>query len=240
VSSSQARADFGSVGRGVEDGRRIDPPVTIVLRPLASPLPIGFFAFAIGSFLFSALELGWIAHTQAPELATIMLVFVAPIELLASILAFWARDNGGATALGLFGMTWGTVGAILLTSPTARSSMLGLFLICMGAVILAFAVTSAFGKPVLSIVGLLSCARFIVTGVYQIHGGFRWEHISGWIGLPMSAAAFYLALALMIEDTQRQTVLPLGRRGAARSALESHLRDQVEAIEREAGVRRQL
>jgi len=60
-----------------------------------------------------------------------MLVFVAPIELLVPILAFRARDNGGATALGLFGMTWGTVGAILLTSPTARSSMLGLFLICM-------------------------------------------------------------------------------------------------------------
>jgi succinate-acetate transporter protein len=232
-------SELESVGRNVRDGRR-DPPVTIMLRPLASPLPIGFFAFAIGSFLFSALELGWIAHTQAPELAIIMVVFVAPIELLACVLAFWARDNGGATALGLFGMTWATVGAILLTSPTARSAMLGWFLLCMAAVILAFAVTSAFGKPVLSIVSGISCARFAITGIYQINGGLRWEHASGWLGLPMSAAAFYLALALMLEDTQRQTVLPLGRRGAARSALESHLRDQVEAIEREAGVRRQL
>jgi uncharacterized protein len=231
--------DFESVGRSVGDGRR-DPPVTIMLRPLASPLPIGFFAFAIGSFLFSTLELGWIVHTQAPELALVMVVFVAPIQLIASVLAFWARDNGGATALGLFGMTWGTVGAISLTSPTPRSPMLGWFLLCMGAVIAAFAITSAFGKPVLSVVGALSCTRFAITGVYQIHGGLRWEHISGWIGLPMSAAAFYLALALMIEDTQLQTVLPLGRRGAARSALESHLGDQVEAIEREAGVRQQL
>jgi uncharacterized protein len=229
--------DFSTVR---QDGERADPPVTIMLRPLASPLPIGFFAFAIGSFLFSALELGWIVHTQAPELAVIMVVFVAPIQLIASILAFWARDNGGATALGLFGMTWGTVGAISLTSPTARSPMLGAFLVCMGAVIAAFAVTSAFGKPVLSVVGSLSCARFIVTGVYQIHGGLVWEHASGWIGLPMSAAAFYLALALMVEDTQLRTLLPLGRRGAARSALESSLRNQVEAIEREAGVRQQL
>jgi uncharacterized protein len=231
--------DFESVGRSVQDGRR-DPPVTIMLRPLASPLPIGFFAFAIGSFLFSAFELGWIVRTQAPELALIMVVFVAPIQLIASMLAFWARDNGGATALGLFGMTWGTVGAISLTSPIPRSPMLGCFLLCMAAVILAFAATSAFGKPVLSVVSAISCARFVVTGVYQIHGGLRWEHISGWIGLPMSAAAFYLGLALMIEDTQLQTVLPLGRRGAARTALESHLRDQVEAIEREAGVRQQL
>jgi hypothetical protein len=230
-------SDLSAVGR---DGERADPPVTIMLRPLASPLPIGFFAFAIGSFLFSALELGWVVHTQAPELAVIMVVFVAPIQLIASVLAFWARDSGGATALGLFGMTWGTVGAISLTSPTARSPMLGAFLICMGAVIAAFAMASAFGKPVLSVVGGLSCARFVVTGVYQIHGGLGWEHASGWIGLPMSAAAFYLALALMIEDTQLETLLPLGRRGAARSALESHLRDQVQGIEREAGVRQQL
>lgn len=233
-------SDLGSVGRNVNDGHGADPPVTIMLRPLASPLPIGFFAFAIGSFLFTALELGWIVHTQAPELAVIMVVFVAPLQLIASVLAFWARDNGGATALGLFGMTWGTVGAILLTSPTARSTMLGWFLFCMAAVILAFGITSAFGKPVLSVVSGLSCARFAITGYYQIHGGVRWEHISGWLGLPMSAAAFYLALALMIEDTQLQTVLPLGRRGAARSAIESHLRDQVGAIEREAGVRQQL
>ena len=37
------------------DGHAIDAqhsPVRITLRPLASPLPIGFFAFAIGSFLF--------------------------------------------------------------------------------------------------------------------------------------------------------------------------------------------
>jgi uncharacterized protein len=135
-------SDLGSVGRNVNDGHGADPPVTIMLRPLASPLPIGFFAFAIGSFLFTALELGWIVHTQAPELAVIMVVFVAPLQLIASVLAFWARDNGGATALGLFGMTWGTVGAILLTSPTARSTMLGWFLFCMAAVILAFGTRS--------------------------------------------------------------------------------------------------
>jgi uncharacterized protein len=56
----------------------------------------------------------------------------------------------------------------------------------------------------------------------------------------LSAVAFYLALALMIEDAQHRTVLPLLRRGEARTAVESHLRDQVAAIEREAGVRGQL
>lgn len=101
---------------GHAEEAQLGAPVRIMLRPLASPLPVGFFAFAIGSFLFSTLELTWVAESQSRQLAIIMIVFVAPLELLASVLAFWARDAGGATALGLFGATWATVGTITLIS----------------------------------------------------------------------------------------------------------------------------
>ena len=47
-------------------------------------------------------------------------------------------------------------------------------------------------------------------------------------------------MALLLEDAKRRTVLPLFRRGAARMAVESHLGDQVQSIEREAGIRQQL
>jgi uncharacterized protein len=221
------------------DGRP-DPPVRITLRPLASPLPLGFFAFAIGSFIFTCYELGWVAPTRPNQVALIMVVFVAPLDILASILAFWARDPGGATALGLFGMTWGVLGAISLISTAPRNPVAGVFLCCISAVILAFAAVSVGGKPVLSAVSLIACARFLLTGIYQIHGGAAWEHASGWVGLPLVAAAFYLAVALMIEDAQHRTVLPLMRRGEARAAVESGLGDQTAAIEREAGVRSQL
>jgi uncharacterized protein len=233
-------SDFARVGGDYGDDNRIDPPVRIMLRPLASPLPVGFFAFAVGSFLFSAFELGWVAKTQITEVAIVMVVFVAPLQLVASVLAFWARDTGGATALGLFSMTWGTVGVISLTSSAPRSPAMGIFLLSMSLVIAAFAITSLSVKPILAAVGAVSVVRFLLTGIYQVWGGTSWEHASGWVGLPMSAAAFYLALALMLEDAQHHTVLPLLRRGAARAAVESHLRDQVQAVEREAGVRGQL
>ena len=44
----------------------------------------------------------------------------------------------------------------------------------------------------------------------------------------------------MLEDSAQRTVLPTGRRGRARSSLEGSLTHQIEAAEREAGVRRQL
>lgn len=44
----------------------------------------------------------------------------------------------------------------------------------------------------------------------------------------------------MLEDSAQRTILPIGRRGRARLSLEDSLIHQIEAAEREAGVRRQL
>jgi uncharacterized protein len=233
------RSDFARVGASVGD-ERLDPPVRIMLRPVGSPLPLGFFAFAVGSFLFTAFELGWVAQSQARPLSWIMLVFVVPLQLIGSIVSFMARDAGSATALGLFAMTWASVAVVGLTSTAPRTPVLGVFMLAMCAVILAFGATSVMGKPLLGLVSFLACIRFAMTGVYQIHGGTGWEHTSGWLGLPLCAAAFYLALALMLEDVQHHTVLPIGRRGPARGALERPLGDQVASVEREAGVRDKL
>ena len=63
---------------------------------------------------------------------------------------------------------------------------------------------------------------------------------AGWIGGPLAAFALYGGLALLLEDSASQTVLPLGRRGRARTSLESDLGHQIEHAEREPGARRQL
>ncbi len=218
-----------------------DPAVRIFLRPMASPLPLGFFAFGVGTTMFTALELGWVPVDQAPVLATIMAAFVVPLEIIPAVLAYWARDVGGATALGIFGMTWAAVATVMLTGkPGELSPMLGVFMITVGVVIVLLAIAALPSKPVLGGLLLLSCARFVLTGLYQAGAGHAWETASGWAGIPLGVAAMYFGLALMLEDAQRSTVLPLARRGRARTSLGTHLGGQVEAIEREAGVRGQL
>jgi len=217
-----------------------DPPVQIVLRPLASPLPIGFFAFAVGSFIFSLPELGWVPHEQLRPTALILLLFVAPLELIAGIVAFWARDGGGATSLCIFGMTWATVAGVTFYTSDETVAALGAFLIAISFVILALAVASASGKPVFAGVLILASARFLIGGLFHLTGSTAFEQIAGWLGFPLCAAALYLGLALLLEDLNRGTVLPLFRRGKARESVESELGHQVKNVEREAGVRSQL
>jgi uncharacterized protein len=237
AASELARAGEAAGG---EAARRIDPSVRIMLRPIGSPLPLGLFAFAIGSFTFATLELGWIAKSQARPLAIMMLAFVVPLQLITGVIAFWARDAGGATALGLFSMSWAAIGSVTLEAATPTVPALGVLLLALAVVMVALGIASVAGKPVFSAVLVLACARFVTTGIFELSGSTGWERAAGWLGLPLSAAALYLGLALLLEDLQHETVLPLFRRGAARRSLESHLGDQVAAIESEAGVRQQL
>jgi len=49
-----------------------------------------------------------------------------------------------------------------------------------------------------------------------------------------------LASSLPLEERYQRTVLPLGRRGRARSSIEGSFAHQVQQAEQEPGVRRQL
>src|SRR5919199_1935084 len=99
-----------------QDGspRRVEDATRIVLRPFASPLPLAFFAFGVGSLMMSGLQLGLIPETESRELALIFGAFVFPPfgafvfppMLLAAILAFFGRETLGATALGLISFSW--------------------------------------------------------------------------------------------------------------------------------------
>jgi uncharacterized protein len=217
-----------------------DPPIQIVLRPLASPLPIGFFAFGVGSFLFALPELGWVGHSQLRPTALIILVFVAPLEIIAGVIAFWARDGGGATSLSIFGMTWAAVAGVTFYTSDEHVAALGAFLFSVSFVILALAIASASGKRVFAIVLTLASVRFAITGIFHTTGSSAAETVAGWMGFPLAAAALYLGLALLLEDLNRGTVLPLLRRGKAKSSVESELGHQTSNVEREAGVRGQL
>jgi uncharacterized protein len=80
---------------------RVEDVTRIVLRPIASPLPLGFFAFGMGSILQSALQFGLIPQADIQNLALLFGAFVFPLEILAALLAYFARESVGATILSI-------------------------------------------------------------------------------------------------------------------------------------------
>src|SRR3954454_22914207 len=97
-------------------------PVIVALRPLASALPLGFFAFGIGMLLLAATGDQWIATDESRHAGLVLAPFVFPIELAAAILGFVSRDVFAGTGLGLFSTSWLGLGLAFLTgTPGTRS-----------------------------------------------------------------------------------------------------------------------
>lgn len=222
--------------------RRFEPDLRsmtrITLRPIASPMPLGFFTIAIASVMTGCLQLGLFDETARAAVAlTVLPAFV--LQLLVSVLAFGARDVVAATLMAVFAGSWLPYALVLLTGADDGLQVLGVFnlaLLCFGA--LMTAVTGP--KRALWFVLAVSLPRWAATGLAGITGAQWLTRTSGALGLVVAVVAMYTAFALMLEDMRSEQVLPIGRSGPAHLAVEGDLGVQLRNLERQAGVRRTL
>jgi uncharacterized protein len=229
-----------SVPTGGASARQGADRVRIAVRPIATPLPLGFLALGVATIAFASVQLGWIAPTEGRTIALGVLVLTVPMQLLAAVMGFLARDPVAATGMGILSGTWGAVCLATLTSPPgATSDGLGVILLA-AAVCLLVPAAAAGTKAVPALVILTSAIRFAVTGIAQIDGGQGWLHAAGWVGVVLAALSAYAALALELEGSMARTVLPLGRSGAGRTAVGGDLVGQFDDVANEPGVRKQL
>lgn len=226
---------------GPSDPLTTDAVTRIVLRPIASPLPLGFFALGVGSVVLSSLQLAWVPAGQSSILLLLVLIFVVPLQSVAGLFAFLARDAGAGTAMLLLGAAWAGTSVTSLDSPPGRPVVAqAVFLLALVPFVLALAGAAAQSKPLFAVLLTLTAVRFGLTGLYEAGLGNALQVAAGWTGLGIGAYALYGGLALLVEDGKQRTVLPLFRRGAARRSIEGGLREQLTVAQQEAGVRHQL
>ncbi|MGY1771326.1 hypothetical protein [Blastococcus sp. SYSU D00813] len=212
----------------------------VVLRPLATPLPLGFLALALATTVFATVQLGWVPPTEGRVAALTALVATVPLQLTVAVVGFLARDPVAATGMGVLSGTWAVVGLATLTSPPGTASDgLGVLLLCSGVAMLVPAVAGV-AKAVPAAVMALAGMRFAVTGAYHLTGSATWREAAGWVGLALAVLAVYAALALELEGVRGRTVLPLGRRGPAAAAVRGDGGLAPADLAGEPGVRPQL
>ncbi|MEU8778920.1 GPR1/FUN34/YaaH family transporter [Streptomyces sp. NPDC048606] len=233
---------MGTDTDGEGPGRRFEPDLRsmtrITLRPIASPMPLGFFTVAIASVMTGCLQLGILQASERRAVALCVLpAFV--LQLLVSVLAFGARDVIAATLMGTFAGSWLAYALVVGTDAAGGPRVLGVFnlaLLCFGA--LMAAVTRP--KRALWLVLVVSLPRWAAGGLAGLTGSPWVAQAAGALGLLVALAACYAAFALMLEDMRGAPVLPIGRSGPAHHAVEGDLAVQLRDLERQAGVRRTL
>jgi hypothetical protein len=88
-----------------------------------------------------------------------------------------------------------------------------------------------------ALVFTLAGLRFLTTGTYELGEGEIWEDASGLVGCALALLALYAAFAAELEEALHRSVLPLGRRRDAKTALDGSLFEQIREIGNAPGVR---
>jgi hypothetical protein len=213
----------------------------VVLRPIASPLPLAFLALAVGTFVLAGLQLSWIPAAQSADVGLGLMVFVFPLQAASSIFGFLARDSVAGTGTGMLSGAWLATGVVTFTSrPGNTSGALGLLLIGAATALLVPAVAGAASKPLAGLVITGVSARFFLTGAYELSSASAWKYAAAAEGLLLAVLALYAGLAFELEDSRLRTVLPTLRRGPGEKAIAGTMADELDGVHKEAGVRKQL
>jgi uncharacterized protein len=219
----------------------VEEATRVVLRPLASPLPLGLLGLAGATFVLAGLQLGWAEPAEGHQVALIVIGFTVPLQFSASLWSFLAHDAPAATAMGLLSGIWLAVGLVTLSSaPGSTSDALGLFLLVAAVAMLAPAVAASATKLVPAAVFATAALRFFLGGLNQLTGDAGWADAAGIVGLVLCALAVYAAYAAELEDAWERPLLALGRRGRGQEAVENGLEGQIAGLARKPGVRAQL
>jgi succinate-acetate transporter protein len=215
--------------------------VRINVRPLASPSTVGLFGLATGTFVLSGLQLGWVPKEQGHQVALTLIGFSFVAQLFAAIVATLARDGVVASAMAVLSLTWLVTGMVLWVSePAATSDALGMVLLVSCVTMALIGVTTATTKVVPGLVFLTASVRFGLTAIYELSAESPWKTAAGVVGLALAAIALYTGWAFLLESSAKRTVLPLGRRGQGKLAIDGSLLEQVSGAANEPGVRLQL
>jgi succinate-acetate transporter protein len=214
------------------------PGLRITLRPMASPLPLGFYTIAIATIMVSSLQLGIIDPGERRNVALIILpAFV--LQLIVGIACIAARDTIATTLMTSVAGSWLADALTYLFGTPGKALASAVFFFALAGFV-AMMATAARPKAALFAVLVVAAPRFFFSGLAVATGNEALARTAGVCGYALAAVAIYTAWALLLEDVRGHTVLPVGRTGPAREAIEGSLAAQVAGYEHLAGIRRTL
>ncbi|MBO0850544.1 MAG: hypothetical protein J2P20_13850 [Pseudonocardia sp.] len=95
-------------------------------------------------------------------------------------------------------------------------------------------------KLLLGVLAVLSAARAVLQAVWELGGPQPWHRADGALALVIAPLGVYLAAAFLLKYVRAGTLLPIGRRGQPRRAVQPHDSESQQSFASEPGVRPQL
>ncbi len=173
-----------------------------------NPSPLGLCAFALTTFVLSALNAGLIPAVGATIIIGVALFYGGIAQMLAGRWEFRVGNTFAGVVFTSYGAFWLAVGYSLQNHLILSHTAFAYFLLgwaiftgmmLLGALRTNVALVTVFVVVLLTIVALT---------IEQFGGGAMWGQIGGWLGIIAAVLAWYTALAGLLASTKSAFHLP--------------------------------
>ena len=189
---------------------------------IADPAPLGLAAFALTTFLLSAVNAGWAKNSSGADWLGYAFAYGGLIQLLAGMWEFRNRNVFGATAFSTYGGFWIGLGLwFLLVASRARPAVAAgtAFLNHdLGWILLAFAIFNTYmllfsaqvNAAVFGVFLTLELTEIILAiGFFANSAGT--VQLGGYVGLVTALVAWYTSAAGVSNGLAGRIRLPVGK-----------------------------
>jgi succinate-acetate transporter protein len=199
------------------------PAPAVAGTGIADPAPLGLAAFALTTFLLSAVNAGWANNTSGLAWIGYAFAYGGLAQLLAGMWEFKNRNVFGSTAFSTYGGFWIGLGlwVILAHASTADKDL--------GWILLAFAIFNTYMLIFSTQLNLAVFGVFLtleLTEIFLFIGNFATKKpalppfatydnpiiiIGGIIGVVTALVAWYTSAAGVINGLKGKPVFPVGK-----------------------------
>jgi uncharacterized protein len=192
---------------------------------IADPAPLGLAAFALTTFLLSAINAGWAKNTTGGDWWGYAIAYGGLGQLLAGMWEFRNRNVFGATAFSTYGGFWIGLGLWLhFVAPTATHPIQ--INRDLGWILLAFAIFNTYMLIVSTQVNMAVFLVFLtleLTEIFLLIGNFATKtpilppdtgnliQVGGYIGVVTAIVAWYTSAAGVMNGHKGRPVFPVGK-----------------------------
>lgn len=184
---------------------------------VANPAPLGLSAFAMTTFVLSAINAGWFPTGAGNIVIGLALFYGGIAQLLAGMWEFRTGNTFGATAFTSYGAFWLSFAAISIPGFNIATALGTSVHQALGVYLLGWTIFSAImflgtlrnNIALIALFGLLTLT-FLSLTIAELSGTSAFGTLGGYLGVITALVAWYTALAGMLSSGRSIFSLPVG------------------------------
>jgi uncharacterized protein len=189
-----------------------------VVPTVANPGPLGLCAFALTTFVLSAINAGWFSAGATTIVVGLALFYGGAAQFCAGMWEFKTGNTFGATAFTSYGAFWLSFAAILLPGTGVLDALVKANVVdqALGLYLLGWAIFTAIMflgtlRNNLALVGVFAflTLTFLSLAIGHLAAASALLTLGGYLGIVTAILAWYTALAGILASSRSVFTLPV-------------------------------